>query len=91
VSARTVKVEANGTAVGALGLADPDDQFYSLTIKAAANSAPFLKLHFSFSPAPSPASGDARPREIGLVRLALVPIGHPINQETHHATALTGQ
>jgi alginate O-acetyltransferase complex protein AlgJ len=91
VSARTVKVEANGTAVGALGLADPDDQFYSLTIKAAANSAPFLKLHFSFSPAPSPASGDARPREIGLARLALVPIGHPISQETHHATALTRQ
>jgi hypothetical protein len=82
VSARIVKVEANGTPVGAVWLADSDVQFYSLTIKAAANSAPFLKLHFSFSPALSPAARDSQPREIGLARLALVPIGPPAVQET---------
>jgi hypothetical protein len=91
VSVRTVNVEANGIPVGAIRLADSDVQFYSLTINAAANSAPFLKLHFSFSTAPSPALGDTRPCEIGLARLALVPIGHPIDQETHQATALTRQ
>src|SRR4029077_20696107 len=91
VPERIMKVEANGTLVGTLAMVNSDDQFFSLTIKATANSAAFLKLHFSFSPAPSPGSGDARPREIGLARLALVPIGHPINQETHHATALTRQ
>jgi hypothetical protein len=34
----------------ALDLVDPSVQFYSLTIKAAANTAPSLKLHFSLSP-----------------------------------------
>jgi hypothetical protein len=93
VSGRTLKVEANGTTVGTLGLADPDVAFYSLTISAAANSASTLKMHFSFSTAPSPAPGDSLPREIGLARLALVPIGRRIDQETgeSQAAALTRQ
>jgi hypothetical protein len=74
---RIVKVEANGIPVGALDLVDPSVQFYPLTIKAAANTAPSLKLHFSLSPAPS----DARLPEIGLARLALVPIKLPASQE----------
>ena len=74
---RIVKVEANGTAVGTLDLVDPSVQFYSLTIKAAANTAPSLELRFSFSPAPS----DPRLPEIGLARLALVPIKLPASPE----------
>jgi len=74
---RIVKVEANGIPVGTLDLVDPSVQFYSLTIKAAANTAPSLKLHFSFSPAPS----DGRLPEIGLARLALVPINLPVSRE----------
>jgi hypothetical protein len=77
---RIVKVEANGIPVGTLDLVDPSVQFYSLTIKAAANMAPSLKLHFSLSPAPSPAS-DGRLPEIGLARLALVPIKLPVSRE----------
>ncbi len=73
---RIVKVEANGIPVGALDLVDPSVQFYSLTIKAAANTAPSLKLHFSLSPAPS----DGRLPEIGLARLALVPIKLPASR-----------
>jgi hypothetical protein len=74
---RIVKLEANGIPVGALDLVDPSVQFYSLTIKAAANTAPSLKLHFSLSPAPS----DGRLPEIGLARLALVPIKLPASPE----------
>jgi hypothetical protein len=74
---RIVKVEANGIPVGTLDLVDPSVQFYSLTIKAAANTAPSLKLHFSLSPAPIPASLP----EIGLARLALVPIKLPVSRE----------
>jgi hypothetical protein len=73
---RIVKVEANGIPVGALDLVDPSVQFYSLTIKAAANTAPSLNLHFSLSPVPS----DARLPEIGLARLALVPIKLPVSR-----------
>jgi len=81
---RIVKVAANGIPVGALDLVDPSVQFYSLTIKAAANTAPSLKLHFSLSPAPS----DGRLREIGLARLALVPIKLPASRAAaeNHAT-----
>ena len=75
---RIVKVEANGIPVGALDLVDPSVQFYSLTIKAAANTAPSLKLHFSLSPAPS----DGRLPEIGLARLALVPIKLPVESSS---------
>ena len=74
---RIVKVEVNGIPVGTLDLVDPSVQFYSLTIKAAANTAPSLKLHFSLSPAPIPASLP----EIGLARLALVPIKLPVSRE----------
>jgi hypothetical protein len=83
---RIVKVDANGIPIGALDLVDPSVQFYSLTIKAAANTAPSLKLHFSLSPAPSPASLP----EIGLARLALVPIKLPVSQEAvaNHATVM---
>ncbi len=77
VTERIIKVAVNGIPVGALELVDPDFQFYSLTIKAAANRTPILKLHLSFSPAP----GGARPLEIALARLALVPIELPVSQE----------
>jgi alginate O-acetyltransferase complex protein AlgJ len=77
---RIVKVEANGIPVGTLELVDPSMQFYSLTIKAAANTAASLKLHFSLSPPPSPAL-DGKLPEIGLARLALVPIKLPVSGE----------
>jgi alginate O-acetyltransferase complex protein AlgJ len=80
VSGRTVYVEANGTPVGSIWLWQPDIQFYSLTINAAANSGPVLNLKLSFSHEPSSSSGDGQLREIGLARLALVPMGHPVNQ-----------
>jgi alginate O-acetyltransferase complex protein AlgJ len=90
---RILNVQANGTPVGTLVLADPEIQFYSLTIKAAANSAPILKLHFSFSPVPNPTPVDSQPRQIGLARLALVPLGHPVEQPagTTDTAALTRQ
>jgi SGNH hydrolase-like domain, acetyltransferase AlgX len=94
VPQRTVNVQANGAPLGTLTLADPEIQFYSLTIKAAANSAPILKLHFSFSPVPNnPNPVDSQPRQIGLARLALVPLGHPVEQPagTTDTTALTRQ
>jgi alginate O-acetyltransferase complex protein AlgJ len=92
-SQRILNVQANGTPVGTLVLADPEIQFYSLTIKAAANSASILKLHFSFSPVPNPTTADSQPRQIGLARLALVPLGHPVDQPagTTDTTALTRQ
>ena len=77
---RTVNVEANGIPVGTLELVDPSVQFYSLTINAAANTAGSLKLHFSSSPPLSPAL-EGRLPEIGLARLALVPIKLPISGE----------
>jgi alginate O-acetyltransferase complex protein AlgJ len=93
VTMKTVKVEANGVPVGVVALADPEVQFYSLTINPSANSAPGLKLHFSFSAAPNPAPGSSKPRAIGLARLALVPLGRPIVQKTGEpdATAMTLQ
>src|SRR5271165_5037513 len=93
MTVKTVKVEANGVPVGVVALANPEVQFYSLTINPAANSAPGLKLHFSFSPTPGPSPGSSKPREIGLARLALVPIGRPIVQKTGEsdATAMTLQ
>jgi alginate O-acetyltransferase complex protein AlgJ len=83
---RIVNVEANGIPVGTLELVDPSVQFYSLTIKAATNTAPSLKLHFSFSPSPIPASLP----EMGLARLALVPIKLPVSREAvaNHATVM---
>jgi len=77
---RIAKVEANGVPVGTLELVDPSIQFYSLTINAAANTAASLKLHFSLSPALSPAL-EGRLPEIGLARLALVPIKLPMSSE----------
>jgi alginate O-acetyltransferase complex protein AlgJ len=90
VPKRIVKVEANGIFVGTLELTDPSVQFYSLTIKAAANAAPSLKLHLSFSPTPSGSTPDSERAQIGLLRLALVPMKRPANQETdeYHATVL---
>jgi alginate O-acetyltransferase complex protein AlgJ len=84
---RIVKVEANGIPVGAVELVDPSVQFYSLAVKAAANTAPSLKLHFSLSPAPNPATLP----EIGLARLALVPIKLPLSREAagNHATVMS--
>ena len=83
---RIVKVEANGIPVGTLDLVDSSAQFYSLAIKAAANTAPTLKLHFSLSSASIPASLP----EIGLARLALVPIKLPVSREAaeNHTTVM---
>jgi alginate O-acetyltransferase complex protein AlgJ len=83
---RIVKVESNGIPVGALDLVDPSVQFYSLTIKAIANTAPSLKLHFSLSPAPS----NGRLPQIGLARLALVPIQLPASRAAaeNHASVM---
>jgi alginate O-acetyltransferase complex protein AlgJ len=91
VSERILKIEANGIPIGTLELGNVDPQVYSLTIKAAANRASYLKLHFSFSPAPSPAPGGSRLVEISLARLALVPIKLPVSQETgeNHVTVLS--
>jgi hypothetical protein len=88
ISKRVVKVEANGIPVGILELKNADSQFYSLTIKTAANRASSLKLHLSFSPAPSPVSGGIRSREISFTRLALVPIRIPASRASgeNHAT-----
>jgi hypothetical protein len=89
VSERILKIEANGIPVGTLELGNVDPQIYSLTIKAAANRASCLKVHFSFSPAPSPDSGGSRLVEISLARLALVPIKLPASQEaSENQTAL---
>ena len=82
VSERILKIQANGIPVGTLELGNVDPQIYSLTIKAAANRASSLKLHFSFSPPPSPDLGGSRFVEISLARLALVPIKLPVSQES---------
>ena len=80
VAKGTVKLEANGIPIGTIELEDPDFQFYSLTVKAAANTAPFLNLHFSLSPATSTSSG-GKLANIGLARLALVPTKVPVKRE----------
>jgi hypothetical protein len=80
VSERIVTMEANGNPVGALGLVATSFEFYSLTIKAALNATPSLKLHFSIVPSSGVVRHDGS-RELGLVRLALVPIKHPASQE----------
>jgi hypothetical protein len=92
VAKRTAKLEVNGIPVGALELADPDYQFYSVTVRADANNSPFLKVHFSLSPAPSP-SVDGGLRELGLARLALVPAELPVSREDagNHITAMFGE
>jgi hypothetical protein len=89
VAGRTVNVKANGIPVGSFAVVDPSVQFYSLSIKAVANPTPSLKLRFSFSRARGPAT-DSKTPEIGLYRLALVPMGTPPGQETgaNHATAM---
>jgi acetyltransferase AlgX (SGNH hydrolase-like protein) len=70
---KVVSIAANGTLAGTLDLAYPDMQFYSLTIKAAANQSHFLKLNLSFPKAPGTLP-DNKGLEIGLARLALVPL-----------------
>jgi alginate O-acetyltransferase complex protein AlgJ len=92
VAKRTAKLEVNGIPVGALELADSDYQFYSLTVRADANNSPFLKVHFSLSPAPS-TSVDGGFREIGLARLALVPTKLPVTREDagNHTAAMFGE
>jgi alginate O-acetyltransferase complex protein AlgJ len=76
---RVVNIAANGIPIGTLELVDRDDQFYSLTIKAAANQSHSLKLHLSFTTAPGTAP-DGRQFEIGLARLALVPLRLSVSQ-----------
>ena len=87
-SERVVTMEANGNPIGALELAATSVEFYSLTIKAALNATPSLKLHFSIVP----SSGVVRhngSRELGLAALALVPIKHPASQEDeNHLTVV---
>jgi hypothetical protein len=80
IAQRVVSVEANGSLVGSFAVVDPAVQFYSLPIKAAANSESSLKLHFSFSPAADSTSENGTP-QLGLWRLALVPMNGPANQE----------
>jgi hypothetical protein len=82
ISERTVRVAFNGIPVGTLMLEDPAARFYSLSIEAAANLASSAKLHFSFSPNPGPAL-DCKLRQIGLARLALIPIKLPSSREGH--------
>ena len=86
---RIVKVEANGIPAGTLTLDDPSLQFCSLPIPAAANQNSTIRLRFSFSPAASPARG-GRLLQMGLARLALVPIKLPIVSEIdgNHETVL---
>lgn len=86
---RIVKVVANGIPAGTLTLDDPSVQFYSLPLPAAANQNSTIRLRFSCSPAASPAEG-GRLREMGLARLALVPIKLPIVPEIdeNHETVL---
>jgi SGNH hydrolase-like domain, acetyltransferase AlgX len=81
IAQRVVSVEANGSLVGSFAVVDPAVQFYSLPIKAATNSGSSLKLHFSFSPPAGSASQNGSP-QLGLWRLALVPMNGPANQET---------
>jgi alginate O-acetyltransferase complex protein AlgJ len=86
---RIVKVEANGIPAGTLTLDNPSLQCYLLPIPAAANQNSTIRLRFSCSPAASPAEG-GRLLEMGLARLALVPINLPIVPEIDgkHETAL---
>jgi hypothetical protein len=84
-----VKVEANGIPEGTLTLDKPSVHFYSLPLPAAANQYSTIRLRFSCSPAASPAEG-GRLLEMGLARLALVPIKPPIVPEIdgNHETVL---
>jgi alginate O-acetyltransferase complex protein AlgJ len=81
IAQRIVTVEANGSLVGSFAVVDPAVQFYSLPINAAANSGSSLKLHFSFSSAAGSASENGSP-QLGLWRLALVPMNGTPSQET---------
>jgi SGNH hydrolase-like domain, acetyltransferase AlgX len=89
IAQRVVSVEANGSLIGSFAVVDPAVQFYSLPIKAAANSGSSLKLHFSFSPAAGSASENRSP-QLGMWRLALVPMNGPASEETgqNHATVM---
>jgi hypothetical protein len=72
---KSVKVEANGMPLGTLTLQD-SVHFYPLPIPAAVNRNPTINLRFTCAPAPSLGS-DGKRVEMGLTRLALVPIGLP--------------
>jgi hypothetical protein len=89
---RIVKVEANGIPAGTLMLDKPSVQFYSLRLPAAANQKSTIRLRFSCSPAANPAEG-GRLGEMGLARLALVPIKLPIvpGIDGNHETVLNGR
>ena len=89
IAQRVVAVEVNGSLVGSFAVADPAVQFYSLAIKAAANSGSSLKLHFSFSPAAGSASDHGTP-QIGLLRMAVVPMNGPTGQDPgeNHVTVM---
>jgi hypothetical protein len=86
---RIVKVEANGISVGMLTLNDPSVHFYPLPLPAAVNQTSTIRLRFSCSPAASLAN-DGRLLEMGLARLALVPIKLAPVPETdrNHETVL---
>lgn len=81
IAQRVVTVEVNGTLVGSFAVTDPEVQFYLLPVKAAANSGSSLKVHFSFSPTTG-SDSDNRTPQLGLWRLALVPMNGPPTQET---------
>lgn len=86
---RDIKVEANGIDVGTLIMKEPSVHFYPLRLPAAANQNSTIRLRFSCVPPTSPATG-GKLLEMGLARLALVPINFPIGPETerNHETVL---
>jgi len=80
-STRTVRVEANGIPVGTLTLNERSVHSYPLLLPAVANQNSTLRLRFSCSTMGGPAT-DGKLREMGLARLALVPIKLPVVPET---------
>ena len=80
-STRIVRVEANGVPLGTLTLNGASVHSYPLPLPAVANQNSTMRLRFSCSTATSPTTG-GRPREMGLARLALVPIKLPMVRET---------
>ncbi len=86
---RNIKVEANGIAAGTLIMKEPSVHFYPLSLPAASNQNSTVRIRFSCVPPASPTPG-GKPLEMGLARLALVPIKIPAGPETerNHQTAL---
>jgi alginate O-acetyltransferase complex protein AlgJ len=86
---RNIKVEANGIAAGTLTMKEPSVHFYPLPLPAAANQNSTIRIRFLCAPPANPAKG-GKLLEMGLARLALVPIKIPAGSEAerNHETAL---